>query len=78
MVNNPNCDWYYKEERKHEEILTQRIRSACKVAMWVSAISIIGLVGSAELDKISIAQFVVYELIAVAVFLISIRAIDNI
>lgn len=70
--DNPNCDWF-DEEQKHKKILRERIMSACKVAMWVSVFFMLGLVGSADLDKISLGQFIAYELIAVAVLVTAIR-----
>jgi hypothetical protein len=70
--DNPNCDWF-DEERKHKKILRGRIMSACKVAMWVSAFSIFGLVGSADLGKISLGQFMMYELVAIAILVTAIR-----
>ena len=69
--NEPNCDWF-DEEREHRKILTKRIKSACKVAIWASAFSMFGFVGSVELGKISLTQFLVYELIAVMVLLVSV------
>lgn len=74
--NDPNCDWFYEEkeqEYKRKKILRRRIGSACRVAVVVSILSMIGIVGSAELGTISIGQFIAYELIAVAVLITSIR-----
>ena len=73
---NPNCDWTYEEqmqERKHRRILRRRIASACKVAVVVSILCMLGFVGSAELGKISIGQLLTYEMVAMVVLLVSIK-----
>lgn len=70
--SDPNCDWIY-ESKKEEQANIKKLRDVCKALVATSLISAVGLVGSVELGNVSLSQFLVYELIAVIVLVVSTR-----
>ena len=68
---------YYMSSKRHRRILKKRIRSACNIIIGVCLFMMVGMLGSADMGDISVAEFLIREAINTIVLLTSasIRAI---
>lgn len=63
---------YYMSSRKHRRILRKRIRSACGIIIGLCMFAIWGIMGSADMERISLTQFFIHEAITICVMLAAI------
>lgn len=62
---------YYMSSRKHRRILRRRIRSACNIIIGICVFMVVGILGSADVGSISLAEFFIHEAINLGVLLTS-------
>ena len=62
---------YYMTNRKRKKILRKKIKSACNIIIGICAFIMFGIVGSADINQISLAEFFIYEIITISVLLTS-------
>lgn len=64
--------YYYSEDQKHRR--NRRIaRYICNILMGISAFCMLGALGGAENEAMSLKEFLTWELVATAVLVISLR-----
>lgn len=63
---------YHMSRRQHRRILRRRIRSACNITIGICLMMMVGIMGSAEFNEVSIAEFFIYQAVNLGVLLLSV------
>lgn len=61
---------YYMSNKEYRRIL-RRIRSTCNIIIGICLFMLVGIVGSVDIGKTSLAEFFIYETINICVLLVS-------